>query len=87
MYRRRDLHREHLMQAGTPDIEDMPRAVRTEGLPGEDRAQRLGGQRVAASRDYGQQPPRAGVSTTSNRTPDVSPSGDDAHPPEQDRRS
>ena len=74
------------MQAGTPEMDGMPRSVRAEGLPGEDRAQRLGGQRVPDSREYGQQPPRAGVSTTSNRSPDVSPSGDDALPPEQERR-
>jgi hypothetical protein len=80
LYHLSELHRERLRHAGSPETEDTPRTVRAEGIPGEDRAQRLGGQEVPDSREYGQQPPRAGVSTTSNRTPDTSPSGTVARP-------
>jgi hypothetical protein len=81
MYHLRELHRRRLQHAGSPEIEDMPRTARAEGVPGVDRTQRTGGQDVPDSRDYGQQPPRAGVSTTGNRTPDTSPSGADGPAP------
>lgn len=87
MYHLRELHRERLRHAGAPEIEHMTRAARAEGVPGEDRAQRLGGQQVPGSREYGRQSPRAGVSATSNRTPDTNPSGGETRPRQRKPRS
>jgi hypothetical protein len=81
MYRLRELHRERLRHAGAPELGDLSATERAEGIPGGDRAQRTGGREVPDSREYGQQPPSAGVSATGSHAVDSTPSGTDSPAP------